>query len=161
MQFDYRTCTGLGKLTLGTNKTLCVPGARTKKQSPHKRLSQPYLRVCRSLRRRPGLLQGRGTERSSGAETLLRGLIICRRAGGRVQLCAAPWTAARHASLSITNSQSLLTLRCIKSVVPSSHLILYRPLLLLPSIFPSITVFSNEAAHLVAKVLEFQHQSFQ
>ena len=57
---------------------------------------------------------------------------------------ATPWTAARQASLSITNSQSLLKLMSVKSVMPSNHLILYHPLLL-PSIFPSIRVFSNES----------------
>ena len=57
-----------------------------------------------------------------------------------------PWTAACQASLSITNSQSLLKLMSIESVMPSNHLILCRPLLLLPSIFPSIRVFSNESA---------------
>ena len=62
-----------------------------------------------------------------------------------VQLFATPWTAARQASLSITNSQSLLKLMPIESVMPSNHLILCRPLLLLPSIFPSIRVFSNES----------------
>ena len=56
-----------------------------------------------------------------------------------------PWTAPRQASLSITNSQSLLKLLSIESVMPSNHLILCRPLLLLPSIFPSIRVFSNES----------------
>ena len=56
-----------------------------------------------------------------------------------------PWTAARQASLSITNSQSLLKLMSIELVMPSNHLILCRPLLLLPSIFPSISVFSNES----------------
>ena len=56
-----------------------------------------------------------------------------------------PWTAARQASLSITNSQSLLKLRSIESVMPSNRLILYHPLLLLPSIFPSIRTFSNES----------------
>ena len=61
-----------------------------------------------------------------------------------VQLFATPWTAA-HASLSITNSQSLLKLMSIELVMPSSHLILCRPLLLFPSIFPSIRVFSNES----------------
>ena len=61
-----------------------------------------------------------------------------------VQFFAAPWTAARQASLSITNSQSLLKLMSIESVMPSNHLILCHPLLLLPSIFPSIRVFSNE-----------------
>ena len=58
---------------------------------------------------------------------------------------ATPWTAARQASLSITNSRSLLKLMSIESVMPSNHLILCRPLLLLPSIFPSIRVFSNES----------------
>ena len=58
---------------------------------------------------------------------------------------ATPWTAARQASLSITNSQSLLKLISIESVMPSNHLILCRPLLLPPSIFPSIRVFSNES----------------
>ena len=57
-----------------------------------------------------------------------------------------PWTAAHQASLSITNSQSLLKFMSIKLVMPSNHLILCHPLLLLPSIFPSIRVFSNESA---------------
>ena len=61
-----------------------------------------------------------------------------------VWLFATPWTAARQAFLSITSSQSLLKLISIESVMPSNHLILCRPLLLLPSIFPSIRVFSNE-----------------
>ena len=64
----------------------------------------------------------------------------------RVRLFATPWTAAHQASLSITNSQSLPKLMSIELVMPSSHLILCRPLLLLPSIFPSIRVFSNESA---------------
>ena len=62
-----------------------------------------------------------------------------------VQLFATPWTSARQASLSITNCQSLLKLMSIESVMPSDRLILCRPLLLLPSIFPSIRVFSNES----------------
>ena len=62
-----------------------------------------------------------------------------------VQLFATPWTAACQASLSTTNSQSLLKLTSIKSVMPSNHPTLCRPLLLLPSIFPSIRVFSNES----------------
>ena len=57
-----------------------------------------------------------------------------------------PWTAARQASLSFSLSQGLLELTPIKSMMPSNHLILCHPLLLLPSIFPSITVFSNESA---------------
>ena len=63
----------------------------------------------------------------------------------RVQLFATPWTVARQASLSITNSQSLLKLMSIESMMPSNHLILCRPLLLTPSIFPSIRVFSSES----------------
>ena len=62
-----------------------------------------------------------------------------------ISFSATPWTAARQASLSITNSRSSLKLVSIESVMPSSHLILCHPLLLLPSIFPSIRVFSNES----------------
>ena len=62
-----------------------------------------------------------------------------------VRLFATPWIAARQASLSITNSRSLLKLMSIESVTPSNHLILCQPLLLLSSIFPSIRVFSNES----------------
>ena len=62
-----------------------------------------------------------------------------------VQLFAAPCTAACQASLSITNSQSLLKLMSIETVMPSNHLILYRPLLLPPSIFPNIRVLSSES----------------
>ena len=63
-----------------------------------------------------------------------------------VQLVVTSWTAPRQASLSITNSRSLLKLMFIKSVIPSNHLLLCCPLLLLPSIFPRIRVFSNESA---------------
>ena len=63
----------------------------------------------------------------------------------RVQLFATPWTAAHQASLSITNSHSLFKLMSTESIMPSNHLILYCPLLLLPSFFPSIRVFSNES----------------
>ena len=64
----------------------------------------------------------------------------------RVWLFATPWTAAHQASLSITNSHSLLKLMSIESVMPSNHLILGHSLLLLPSIFPSIRIFPNESA---------------
>ena len=64
----------------------------------------------------------------------------------RVRLFETPWTAACQASLSITNSQSLLKLVSIELAMPSNHLILCRPLLLLPLIFPSIRVFSSESA---------------
>ena len=63
-----------------------------------------------------------------------------------VRLFAIPWIAARQASLSFTISQNLLKLLSIESVIPPNHLILCCPLLLLPSIFPSIRVFSNESA---------------
>ena len=62
-----------------------------------------------------------------------------------VQLFATPWTAAHQASLPITNSQSLLKLMSIESEMPPNHLILCHPLLIRPSIFPSIRVFSNES----------------
>ena len=62
-----------------------------------------------------------------------------------VRLFVTPWTTACQASLSITNSRSLLKLMSIESVMPSNHLLLCRPLLLPPSIFPSIRVFSNES----------------
>ena len=63
----------------------------------------------------------------------------------RGQLFSTPWTAAHQASLSIANSRSLLKFMSIESVMPSNHLILCHPFLLLPSIFPSIRVFSNES----------------
>ena len=81
-----------------------------------------------------------------------------------VWLFATPWNAAHQSSLSITNSRSSLRLTSIQSVMPSSHLILCRPLLLLPPIPPSIRVFQwVNSSHEVAKVLEFQpqHESFQ
>ena len=76
-----------------------------------------------------------------------------------------PWSAAHQASLSFTTSQSLLKCMSIELVMPSNHLILYQPLLLLPSVFPSIRVFCSQvgSSHQVAKGLELklQHQSFQ
>ena len=76
-----------------------------------------------------------------------------------VQLFVTPWTAARQDSLSFTISQSLLKLMFIESMMPFNHLIFCRPFLLLPSIFPSIRVFSSESTmHKVAKVLEVQLQ---
>ena len=82
-----------------------------------------------------------------------------------VRLFATLWTAALQASLTIASSRSLLKLMSIESVMPSNHLILCHPLLLMPSIFPSIRVFFQwvSSLHLVAKVLEFQlqHESFQ
>ena len=74
-----------------------------------------------------------------------------------VRLFATPWTAAHQASLSITNSRSLLKLMPIESVMPSNHLILCQPLLLLPSILPSIRVLSNES---VLRIRWPKHWSF-
>ena len=76
-----------------------------------------------------------------------------------VQPFATPWTAACQASQSFTISQSLLKLMSMESVMPSNHLILCGPLLLLPSIFPNIRIFSNVSSLIqVAKVLELQLQ---
>ena len=69
----------------------------------------------------------------------------------RIQLFLTPWTTAHQASLSIINSRSLLKLMSIKSVMPSNHLILCRPLLLPPSIFPSIRAFSSESVHCIRR----------
>ena len=101
---------------------------------------------------------GEETEAGNRAVALVRLL-------SHVQLFAAPWTAAHQASLSFTISPNLLSLMSIESVTPSSHLVPCCPLLLLPSVFPCIRVFSNESALCIRwpKVLELQlqHQSFQ
>ena len=81
-------------------------------------------------------------------QELTQGLQLCVsqvQSLSRVRLFVTPWTAARQASLSITNSWSLLKLMSIESVMASIRLILCRPLLLLPSVFPSIRIFSNES----------------
>ena len=75
----------------------------------------------------------------------------------QVQLFATPWTAACQASLSMTSSWSLLKLTAIELVTPSKHLILCRPLVLLPSVFPSIRVFSSES---VLHIRRSKYQSF-
>ena len=82
-----------------------------------------------------------GWERRAGAPHLVQFNSVA----SHVQLFVTPWTAARQASLSITNSWSLLKLMSIESVMPSNHLIPCHPFLLPPSIFPSIRVFSNES----------------
>ena len=85
---------------------------------------------------------------SYGAESLVRGghlsFAIVVQSLNRVQLFATPWTAAHKVSLSFTISQSLLRLVSIESVIPSNHLIFCHPLHFLPSIFPSIRIFSSE-----------------
>ena len=91
-----------------------------------------------------------GQERSSVQFSSVQSL-------SHVRLFATPWISACQASLSITNSQSTLRLTSIKSVMPSRHLILCHPLLLLPSIFPSFRVFSNES---VLRIRWPKHWSF-
>ena len=76
-----------------------------------------------------------------------------------VRLFVTPWTTAHQGSLSITNSRSLLKLMPIKLVMPSNHLILCRPLLLLPSVFPSVRVFSNESVLCIRRP-KYWHFSF-
>ena len=85
-------------------------------------------------------MEGFHRQKERGASTLFSSV----QSLSHVQLFATPWTAARQASLSITNSWSLVKFMSIESVMPSNHLILCHPLLLLPSIFP-IRVFSNES----------------
>ena len=79
-------------------------------------------------------------------ELLPRGAVSLVQLLSHVRLFVTPWTAAHQASLSITNSQGLLKLMSIEFVMPSNHLILSHPLLLPPSTFPRIRVFSNESA---------------
>ena len=87
--------------------------------------------------------KGKRTTTKNPREDSIRDLAV---QFSRVRLFETPWTAARQASLSVTNSQSLLKLMSTELVMPSNHLILCRPILLPPSIFPSIRVFSNESA---------------
>ena len=93
-------------------------------------------------------------------------LVVAVQSLSPVLLFAAPWTAAHQASLSFTIFQSLLKLMSIESVMPSNHCILCHPLLLLPSIFPSIRVFSNGSVLHIRwpkywSFFQLQHQSFQ
>ena len=76
----------------------------------------------------------------------MQSFVIVVQSHSRVQLFATPWTAACHSSLSFSSSQSLLKFKSTESVMQPNHLVLYGPLLLLPSIFPSIGFFSNESA---------------
>ena len=97
-------------------------------------------------------------ENKSFSTILLDSVYMCSvQSLSRVRLFVTQWTAARQASLSITSSQSLLKLMSIESVMPSSHLILCHPLLLLPSIFPRMKVFSNES---ILRIRWQKYQSF-
>ena len=91
------------------------------------------------------LIQSFGIVISNRTQTFPHSYFTSVQSLSRVRLFATPWTAARQASLSITNSRSPPKPMCIESVMPSNHLILCRPLLLLPPIPPSIRVFSNES----------------
>ena len=123
---------------------LIVPVVRRGKKPRHGEVKQlasdhtAFRQLSQSLN--TDILSGTMCYRNRGKE-----MISSVQSLSRVQLFATPWAAARQASLSITNSQSLLKLMSIELVMPSNHLILCRPLLLLPSIFPSIRVFSNES----------------
>ena len=103
------------------------------------RLEQWFLNLAESSRKRLKKSQSPGTIKYLGIE------LSSVQSLSHVRLFATPWTAACQASLSITNSWSLLKFVSIESVMPSNHLILCCPLLLLPSIFSSIRVFSNES----------------
>ena len=117
---------------------LCVPNSRLKE------LPIREVRECRNKGKT--VKQGRLNNQFSSVQLL-----------SRVRLFVTPWIVARQASLSITNSRSWLRLTSIESVMPSSHLILGRPLLFLPSIPPSMSLFQwVNSSHEVAKVLEFQ-----
>ena len=100
----------------------------------NKRLVQAFLWEGLALGKMESCSSGQGYAQFSSAQSL-----------SFVWLFATPWTTTCQASLSIANSRSLLKLMSIMSVMPSNHLILCRPLLLLPSIFPSIRVFPNES----------------
>ena len=92
----------------------------------------------------PGGLQSMGSKSQTWLQRVNHHHISSVQLLSRVPLFATPWTAVHQASLSITNSWNLLKLMSIESVMPSNHLILCRPLLLPPSIIPSIRVFSSE-----------------
>ena len=111
--------------------------------------------LCTTTREDPPLPQLE--ESAGGSEDTAQWKMNQIRSVAHSCLFATPWIAAHQASLSITNSQSSLRLMSMESAMPSSHLILCRPLLLLPPIPPSIRVFSNESTlNEAAKVLEFQ-----
>ena len=123
-------------------RSLQLPGKEQEGWISH--LSSDTWRSCH-LQKGPDLIWG-VTEGNHRHEWKLQEGISSVQPLSRIWLFATPWTAACPASLSITNSWNLLKLMSIELVMPSSPLILCRPLLLLPSIFPSIRVFSHESA---------------
>ena len=109
--------------------------------------TQPKTQVCRLHSYQYDYLghSGEGEGGINWEDSIDRYTLSSVQSLSRVRLFTTPWTAARQASLSIVNSQSLLQLVSIESVMPSNYLILCCPFLLPPSIFPSIRVFSNES----------------
>ena len=107
----------------------------------------PVLKHSHYLSKDPLCLFANNSSPSPATTKLLYVSILIRSVQllSHVHLFATPWTAAGQASLSITRSQTLLKLTSIESVMPSNHLVLHRPLLLLPSFFPSVSVFSSES----------------
>ena len=132
----------MGHLTGGTIIFLQIRWSRCS--------SHPSLPSSRADTGRVRVLEGKGVNKHEASSVQLL---------SHVQLFATPWTAACQASLSITNSPSLLKLMSIELVMPSNHLIFCHPLLP-PSIFPSIRVFSSESVLCIRwpKDWEFQHQ---
>ena len=150
-----RTYRGLENTRLEGTTEPCAPGLRRKEQRPHRRLACGYPEISGEGVGHWWPAAGLGARTvAAHAWDLLREVTIIFttpttvsvQSFSRVQLFATPWTAAHQASLSVTNSQSLPKLMSIESVMLYNHLILCHPLLLLPSIFPSIRVFSNKSA---------------
>ena len=116
--------------------------------SEHIKTTLPWESICwyKHFEHQFHCLKGLSTEMAKPRVKLSKIHFSSAQSLSRVRLFATPCTAARQTSLSITNSRSSLKLMSIESVMPSNHLILCHPLLLPPSIFPSIRVFSNESA---------------
>ena len=126
---------------------------------------KPFIKTCKDVVYILGSTKSLSVQVNRQIYTYIHIYAVVVQSLSHVRLFVTPWTAACQSSLSITSSWSLLKLMSIELMMPSNHLILCHPLFLLPSIFPSIRVFSTESAlrHQVAKVLELQlqHQSLQ
>ena len=112
--------------------------------------------LVRVLCRRWGPLGGRGAYRVAVSIQRTEVFFTSVQLLSRVRLFATPWTAARQASLSITNSRRLLKLMSVESVMPSNHLILCHPLLLLPSIFPTSGSFQMRCSRTPQKKFQLR-----